>query len=73
MEAFDIMIYGDVFMDSFVAHLAMLRVASVQVCFWGHPFTTGENKYDDGNKDDDDDDDGGGDDNDDGGDGDGDD
>jgi hypothetical protein len=39
--AFDVLVFGDVFMDSFVAHLAMVRVAPVQVAFWGHPFTTG--------------------------------
>jgi hypothetical protein len=37
----DIVVYGDVFMDSYVAHLAVQRLAPVQVAFWGHPYTTG--------------------------------
>jgi hypothetical protein len=37
----DIVVYGDVFMDSYVANLAVQRLASVQVAFWGHPYTTG--------------------------------
>lgn len=39
--ALDTLVYGDIFMDSFVAHLAMHRLATVQVAFWGHPFTSG--------------------------------
>jgi hypothetical protein len=42
----DIIVYGDVFMDSYVAHLAVQRLAPVQVAFWGHPFTTGYNSID---------------------------
>jgi hypothetical protein len=42
----DILVYGDVFMDSFVAHLAGLRLAAVQVVFWGHPYTTGHANID---------------------------
>jgi len=38
---FDILVFGDVFMDSFTLHLAMFRLAPVQVAFWGHPFTSG--------------------------------
>jgi hypothetical protein len=30
--ALDILVYGDIFMDSYVAHLAMHRLATVQVC-----------------------------------------
>eukprot|EP01036_Dinobryon_divergens_P027788 gene27788-36615_t len=37
----DILIFGDLYMDSFVTHLAMFRMAPVQVCFWGHPHTSG--------------------------------
>ena len=40
-EAFDILAYGDVFMDSFVAHLSAIRMAPIQVAFWGHPYTSG--------------------------------
>jgi hypothetical protein len=30
--ALDVLVYGDIFMDSYVAHLAMHRLATVQVC-----------------------------------------
>jgi len=45
-ENFDIIVYGDVFMDAFIAHLAMHRVGKVQVSFWGHPFTSGYSSID---------------------------
>ena len=28
-------------MDSFIAHLSMIRLAVTQVAFWGHPFSSG--------------------------------
>eukprot|EP01034_Spumella_vulgaris_P021386 gene21386-27416_t len=37
----DVLVFSDVFMDSFVTHLAMTRSAPVQLSFWGHPFTSG--------------------------------
>eukprot|EP00597_Dinobryon_sp_UTEXLB2267_P011108 CAMPEP_0170103430 /NCGR_PEP_ID=MMETSP0020_2-20130122/3490_1 /TAXON_ID=98059 /ORGANISM="Dinobryon sp., Strain UTEXLB2267" /LENGTH=441 /DNA_ID=CAMNT_0010326997 /DNA_START=616 /DNA_END=1941 /DNA_ORIENTATION=+ len=37
----DALVFGDLFMDSFVTHLAMFRLAPIQVAFWGHPFTSG--------------------------------
>lgn len=40
-QQFDAIVYGDVFMDANMAHFATIRLAPVQVCFWGHPFTTG--------------------------------
>lgn len=40
-QQFDVLVFGDVFMDANMAHFATLRLAPVQVCFWGHPFTTG--------------------------------
>eukprot|EP00605_Chrysophyceae_sp_TOSAG23-4_P000154 GSChrysophyteH1.ASY1.ANO1.177.1 assembled CDS len=40
-QHFDVVIYGDNFMDSVLGHVIMMRVAPVIVVFWGHPFTTG--------------------------------
>jgi protein O-GlcNAc transferase len=38
----DILVFGDVYMDSHTAQLAMYRLAMHhQVAFWGHPFTSG--------------------------------
>ena len=37
----DVVVFGDVFMDSVTAHIAMFRMAPYQVAFWGHPFTSG--------------------------------
>ena len=44
--SFDVVVFGDVFMDAFVAHLASTRVAPAQVLFWGHPFTSGFHSMD---------------------------
>ena len=33
----DVLVFGDVFMDSTTSHLAMFRMARVQIVFWGHP------------------------------------
>ena len=45
-ENFDVIVFGDVFMDAFIAHLAMYRFGKVQVAFWGHPFTSGYDSID---------------------------
>eukprot|EP01032_Pedospumella_encystans_P007962 gene7962-9494_t len=45
-ENFDVIVYGDIFMDAFIAHLAMYRIGKVQVAFWGHPFTSGYESID---------------------------
>lgn len=37
----DVLVFGDIFMDTFTAHLAMLRMSPVQIAFWGHPYTSG--------------------------------
>ena len=39
-------VFGDVFMDSVTAHVAMYRLASIQIAFWGHPFSTGFTSFD---------------------------
>lgn len=33
----DVLVFGDVFMDSMASHLVMFRMASIQILFWGHP------------------------------------
>jgi predicted O-linked N-acetylglucosamine transferase (SPINDLY family) len=33
----DILVFGDVFMDSMASHLVMFRMAPIQILFWGHP------------------------------------
>ena len=37
----DVLVFGDIFMDSITAHIAMLRMANVQIAFWGHPYSSG--------------------------------
>lgn len=44
--ALDVVVFGDVFMDTATAHVAMLRVAPRAVAFWGHPHTTGFDSID---------------------------
>jgi hypothetical protein len=40
-QNFDIVIFGDNYMDSVLGHVMLMRVAPVVAAFWGHPFTTG--------------------------------
>lgn len=42
----DALIYGDLFMDAITAHLAMIRLAPVQIAFWGHPYSSGYSSID---------------------------
>lgn len=42
----DVLVYGDLFMDAITAHLAMLRLAPMQVAFWGHPYSSGYSAID---------------------------
>ena len=37
----DVLVFGDIFMDSITAHIAMMRMARYQVAFWGHPYSSG--------------------------------
>ena len=37
----DILVFGDIFMDSVTAHVAMMRMATYQIAFWGHPYSSG--------------------------------
>lgn len=43
---FDVLVFGDLFMDSFTAHLGMFRLAKTCVLFWGHPFSSGYESFD---------------------------
>jgi len=42
----DVLVFGDVFMDAVTSHLAMLRLATTSIAFWGHPFTSGFSSID---------------------------
>ena len=33
----DVLVLGDVFMDTTSTHISMFRMAPVQILFWGHP------------------------------------
>jgi len=41
----DVLVFGDVFMDSTSSHLVMHRMAPVQILFWGHPVSLNFSVY----------------------------
>jgi predicted O-linked N-acetylglucosamine transferase (SPINDLY family) len=42
----DVLVFGDTVMESKTAYVTSLRMASTQVAFWGHPFTSGSHQID---------------------------
>ena len=42
----DALVFGDVGMDPLCSFLAFARLAAIQICFWGHPVTTGLSSID---------------------------
>lgn len=42
----DVIVFGDLLMHAYTAHLLSRRLASVQVAFWGHPFSAGSSSID---------------------------
>lgn len=42
----DVLVFGDLLMDAFTAHLVSKRLAPLQVGFWGHPFSAGSTTID---------------------------
>jgi hypothetical protein len=41
LQQLEVLVFGDILMDSLTTHLSMLRLAPIQIAFWGHPFTSG--------------------------------
>jgi hypothetical protein len=42
----DVLVFGDLLMDAFTAHLISQRMSPLQVAFWGHPFSAGSTTID---------------------------
>ena len=42
----DVVVFGDIFLDSTTAYLSTYRVATYQIAFWGHPYTSGTTAID---------------------------
>ena len=37
----DVLVFGDIFLDSTTAYLSTYRMAANQIAFWGHPYSSG--------------------------------
>jgi len=42
----DVLVFGDLLMDAFTSHLVSQRLATLQVGFWGHPFSAASTTVD---------------------------
>ena len=42
----DVLVFGDTVMDSKTAYISSLRLAPIQMAFWGHPFSSGSPSID---------------------------